>query len=62
VEKKEFPLPRNFDCLKSLVAHYEKECGELEEYEMKYIKYFVRECERNEQNIEELKNKIRSAC
>jgi len=39
------PPPRNFDCLKKLMEVYESSCGRMEDYDLQYVKYFVRECE-----------------
>jgi hypothetical protein len=40
------PLPRNFDCLKKLMEVYESACGgRMSDYDLQYVKYFVRECE-----------------
>ena len=38
-------LPRNFDCLKTLVSTYDSSCGKLEDYSLQYVKYFVQACE-----------------
>lgn len=40
-----FPLPRNFDCLRNTISHYETHCGRLEDYSLKYVKYLVKACE-----------------
>jgi hypothetical protein len=40
-----FPLPRNFECLKTLMNTYSTYCTRMEDYDLKYVKYFVRECE-----------------
>jgi len=40
-----FPLPKNFDCLKTMISHYEEHCGKFSDYALKYIKYLVKECE-----------------
>jgi len=37
--------PKNFDCLRALVGTYKQNCGALEDYSLKYVKYFVDECE-----------------
>lgn len=45
LENNDFPLPRNFDCLRNLVNHTEYHCGKFSDYSLKYVKYLVRECE-----------------
>lgn len=37
--------PRNFDCLKTLVNTYDKNCGKMDDYSLQYVKYFVQACE-----------------
>ena len=39
------PLPRNFDCLKKLISVYERYCGKMQDYDLKYVRHFVNECE-----------------
>jgi len=39
------PLPVNFACLKSLIDTYDKNCGKMQDYDLKYVKYFVEACE-----------------
>jgi len=39
------PLPTDFDCYRSLVETFRSECAEITDYSMKYMKYFVAECE-----------------
>ncbi len=38
-------VPKNFECLRSLINVYERECGTISEYGRNFIKYLVRECE-----------------
>lgn len=39
-------IPKNFECLRKLMAKYEKKCGgRMQEYELQYVRYFVHECE-----------------
>ena len=38
-------LPRDFTCLKSLMETYNSKCGVMTDYSLKYVKYFVIECE-----------------
>ena len=40
-----FPLPTNFDCLKKMMNAYDTECQKMEDYDLSYVKYLVRECE-----------------
>ena len=40
-EQTEYVLPRNFECLKNLIDTYERECGQIEDYALQYLKYFV---------------------
>jgi hypothetical protein len=44
-DEQEFPLPRDFDCLRGLINHYEETCGKFSDYGLKYVKYLVKECE-----------------
>lgn len=39
------PNPTDFDCLRSLIDQYEDKCTKLEDYSLKWVKYFVAECE-----------------
>jgi len=41
----EYYAPQNFECLRSLVGAYKENCGALEDYSLKYVKYLVQECE-----------------
>ncbi len=34
----QFPLPRNFDCLRALVSTYKENCGDFTDYDLKYVK------------------------
>ena len=45
VKNNETPLPTEFDCYRSLVNTYSHECGPISDYGLKYMKYFVAECE-----------------
>ena len=39
-------IPKNFECLRRLMAKYEERCGgHMQEYELQYVRYFVHECE-----------------
>jgi hypothetical protein len=56
-------LPRNFDCLKTLVNTYDSACGKLEDYSLQYVKYFVQACEStNTTDYSELQAKITKSC
>jgi legumain len=39
------PLPTDFECYRRLISTYEMECGAISDYSLKYMKYFVAECE-----------------
>jgi hypothetical protein len=41
----EYHAPKNFACLKKLVAAYEEQCGAFGDYGLKYVKYLVQVCE-----------------
>ena len=41
----EWPSPTKFECLRALMETYEEHCGRMDDYALKYVKYFVRECE-----------------
>lgn len=34
-------LPRNFECLRKLIDVYELHCEKMDEYDLKYVTYFV---------------------
>lgn len=58
-------LPKNFDCLKTLMATYESSCGKMSDYELQFVKYLVNECEFNLPNatdFTEAIKKVRAAC
>jgi len=48
-EVEEFPLPRNFECLRAAVETYESACGKLSDYALKHVKHLVRACETESQ-------------
>lgn len=60
----QFPLPRNFVCLKAMMDAYEANCSKMEDYDLKYVKYFVKDCESLPTNsaIELLVDKLRRSC
>ena len=37
--------PRNFDCLKQAITQYEKFCGKMSDYDLKYVRQLVNLCE-----------------
>lgn len=39
------PLPTDFQCYRKLVNTYERCCERMDDYSLKYMKYFVAECE-----------------
>ena len=39
------PEPTDFDCYRKLVDTYEESCGRMDDFSLKYMKYFVAECE-----------------
>lgn len=57
-------LPRDFDCLRSLIQSYKESCDGLDEYSLKYVKYFVQLCENksSDDEITVFKTSIQSAC
>jgi hypothetical protein len=56
--------PRNFDCLKESVNTYEKHCGKLSDYDLKYVRHLVYLCETSPStNATEITlSKIQDAC
>mmetsp|Transcript_13199 Transcript_13199/g.13028 ORF Transcript_13199/g.13028 Transcript_13199/m.13028 type:complete len:317 (-) Transcript_13199:54-1004(-) len=58
-----FPSPTNFACLKDMVNHYFSQCGGFTDYSLKYVKYFVKECEADiPASLNTLKTRITNAC
>ena len=55
-------IPKDFDCLRTLMNAYEEECGKFTHYARKYIKYLVRECEQPSMEFHNAEQKIREAC
>jgi len=53
--------PRNFDCLKTLISSYDKECGKMDDYSLQYVKHFVAACESG-LGVESLVNTIKGSC
>jgi len=60
----DFHLPRNFDCLKTLVDKFETSCGKFDDYSLKYVKHLVNECEtlKTPAGIVGSINRINSVC
>mmetsp|Transcript_38535 Transcript_38535/g.28388 ORF Transcript_38535/g.28388 Transcript_38535/m.28388 type:complete len:108 (-) Transcript_38535:35-358(-) len=56
------PLPRNFSCLKQLVATYEQSCGKFSEYSLEHVKYLVYACEVENSSVEDLATRLQTAC
>lgn len=55
-------IPKDFDCLRSLITTYEENCQKLTDYDRKFVKYFVRECEQPRMPLDQLKEKLADAC
>ena len=55
-------VPKDFDCLRSMVATYEDNCGKFDDYSRKFIRYLVRECEDPSMSHSEAKTKLKNAC
>lgn len=57
-------LPRNFECLKNSMNTYEKFCGKMSDYDLKYVRNLVHLCEDLPSNEElpSLLSKIEHAC
>jgi len=60
--EKTFPLPRNFDCLRTTMDTYEGACGKFTDYSLKYVKYLVKACESENTPVEAILNRIHSVC
>jgi len=56
-------LPRNFDCLKTMMNTHDTACGKMDDYSLQYVKYFVQACEQLTSNdYTELQAKITKSC
>jgi hypothetical protein len=57
-------LPRNFDCLKTLMDTYEDACEKMDDYSLTYVKLFVQECESLSSNDElpQVVDRLVAAC
>lgn len=40
-------LPRDFECLKTVMAAHDSTCGKFDDYSLQYVKYIVHACEAN---------------
>jgi len=58
----EIPLPRNFDCLRSMVNAYTESCGKFSDYSLKYVKYLVNECEVRPNTVDSVIHRMKSVC
>lgn len=45
VKEKTYPLPTDFECLRTLINAYEEHCHKLDDYSLKWVSAFVAECE-----------------
>lgn len=55
-------LPRNFECLKTLISHYESQCEKLDDYSLQFVKYFVQVCEQSNELVSEAQKRLTHAC
>ena len=55
-------VPVDFDCLRKFNQEFEESCGRHSDQSRKYVKYFVRECEHSEGEIEQALERLRKAC
>ena len=51
----------NFDCLKTLMTTYDKECDKMDDYSLQYVKYFVAACE-STFHITKLVDAVKNSC
>ena len=51
-------IPKDFDCLRSFMATYEQNCGKMNDYSRKFVKFFVRECEQPTMQLQDALNKL----
>ncbi len=61
-DTEEFPLPRNFDCLRGLMNAYEENCARFSDYSLKYVKYLVKACESENHPFDLILHRIQSLC
>ena len=55
-------LPRDFECLKSVMAAHDSTCGKFDDYSLQYVKYIVHACEAKAHETEELINHMVASC
>jgi len=55
-------LPRDFDCLKTVIAAHDNTCGKFDDYSLQYVKYIVHACEAKVHQTEELINFMVASC
>ena len=55
-------VPKDFECLRSMVATYEDNCEKFDDYSRKFIRYLVRECENPSMSHSMAKTKLKNAC
>ncbi len=51
----------NFDCLKTLVSAFDKDCGHMDDYSLQYVKYFAAACE-GTFSVERLSSLVKTSC
>ncbi len=61
-DSQDFPLPRNFDCLRATMSSYETHCERFSDYSLKYVKYLVKACESENTPVDMLLHRIQTAC
>lgn len=55
--------PRNFECLKNAVNTFEKFCGKMSDYDLKYVRHLVVLCESvNNSENQSVYDRIEEAC
>jgi hypothetical protein len=62
IEQGDQVLPRNFECLKSVMAAHDSSCGKFDDYSLQYVKYIVHACEAKVHETEELINHMVASC
>jgi legumain len=54
--------PRNFECLKTSMSTYERHCGKMSDYDLKYVRHLVFMCEAMNSTQDAIMMKIEEAC
>lgn len=54
--------PRNFECLKASMNTYERHCGKMSDYDLKYVRHLVFMCEAMNSTQDAILMKIEEAC